>query len=205
MQGFIIKITKSIKEDLFVRILTHKHYYELYRFYGTRHNILYTGRKIDFEIEYNGIHIPKLRNIMHIAREYELQLNKVYVWQQFCILLDKHLHETKDIESFYFELMDKYSYIINKQNAKRAICSMYVHLLEFEGRLYHNNKCFICGETLLDTIAITRGFLFACPSCVVSPTIIDKKIMINFFETKSSINLDDLICNTLYDVVLQGL
>ncbi len=205
MQGFILKITKSIKEDLFVRILTQGHYYELYRFYGARHNILYTGRKIDFEIEYQGIHIPKLRNIIHLAKEYELQLNKVYIWQQFCLLLDKHLYETKDIESFYFELMEKYSYMLNKQEAKRIVCSMYISLLEFEGRLYKEEYCFICGDKLTQDIALTRGFLFACPSCVISPIIVNKKNMLDFYKTKSLININDDICIKLYEVILQGL
>lgn len=205
MQGFILKITKSIREDVIVKILTRGNYHTLYRFYGARHNILYTGRKIDFEIEYQGVRIPKLRNLTHLPKSYEVELDKVYVWQQFCALLDKHLNEAKQLESFYFDMMEHNVALLHKQDAKRVVCSMYVNLLEFEGRLYRESHCFICGALLRDFVAITRGFLFACPSCVTSPTVIQKKLMLDFYEIKSLINIDYVNCNRIYDVVLQGL
>ncbi|AQQ60250.1 hypothetical protein XJ32_09290 [Helicobacter bilis] len=205
MQGFILKITKSIREDVIVKVLTQGHYHTLYRFYGARHNILYTGRKIDFEIEYQGVHIPKLRNLTHLPKPYEVELDKVYVWQQFCALLDKHLHEAKQIESFYFELMEHSVTLLHRQNARRLICSMYASLLEFEGRLYREDSCFACGALLHEFVALTRGFLFACPSCVTSPIIMQKQLMLDFYETKSLINIDDINCDRIYEVVLQGL
>ncbi len=205
MQGYILKITKSIKEDVIVKILSPNHYYTLYRFYGARHTILYTGRKIDFEIEYHGVYTPKLRNIMHLSRDYETQLDKVYVWQQFCNLLDKHLYDTKDVDSFYFELLDTHVKLLAKQNAKRLVCCMQAHLLEFEGRLYQEDKCFICDALLHDEVAITRGFLLACPSCVVAPICVNKKQIFQFFTTKSLINMQDYDCARLYEILLQGL
>lgn len=205
MQGFILKITKSIKEDVIVKILTQGHYHTLYRFYGSRHNILYTGRKIDFEIEYQGIYMPKLRNLMHLAKPYETQLDKVYIWQQFCTLLDKHLNEAKQLESFYFDIMEYSATLLHKQDAKRLICSMYANLLEFEGRLYMESYCFVCGSLLHDIVAITRGFLFACPSCVKKPIIMPKKLMLDFYETKSLINFTNDDCMKIYEIVLQGL
>lgn len=205
MQGFILKITKSIKEDVIVKILTQGNYHTLYRFYGARHNILYTGRKIDFEIEYQGIYIPKLRNLMHLAKPYEMQLGKVYIWQQFCTLLDKHLNEAKQVESFYFDIMERSATLLHKQDARRLVCSMYANLLEFEGRLYRESHCFICGDILYDIVALTRGFLFACPSCVKKTIIMPKKLMLDFYETKSLININDEECARIYDVVLQGL
>lgn len=205
MQGFILKITKSTKEDVIVKILTERNYHTLYRFYGARHNILYTGRKIDFEIEYHGIYMPKLRNIMHLAKHYETQLDKVYVWQQFCTLLDKHLSEAKQLESFYFDIMEHNVTLLRRQDAKRVVCSMYANLLEFEGRLYRESHCFICGSLLHDIVAITRGFLFACPGCVKKPTIMSKKLMLDFYETKSLINFNDNDCIKIYDTLLQGL
>lgn len=205
MQGYILKLTKSIKEDMIVKVLTSQHYYTLYRFYGARHNILYTGRKIDFEIEYQGIYMPKLRNIMHLPRDYEMQLSKVYVWQQFCNLLDKHLNEAKEIDSFYFDLLNKHSTLLAKQNAKRLICCMQAYLLEFEGRLYQEEECFICGTKLNDEVAVTRSFLLACPSCIISPILIEKRLILEFFKTKSLINMNDYNCDKLYNVLLQGI
>ncbi len=205
MQGFILKITKSIREDVIVNVLTQGYYHTLYRFYGARHNILYTGRKIDFEIEHQGIYIPKLRHLMHLAKPYETQLEKVYIWQQFCALLDKHLFEAKQTESFYFDIMEHSVNLLHKQDAKRLVCAMYAHLLEFEGRLYREEHCFICGTLLHDFVALTRGFLFACPSCVVTPVVISKKLMLDFYTTKSLINFDDKECIKLYEIVLQGL
>ncbi|RDU65364.1 recombination protein RecO [Helicobacter didelphidarum] len=205
MQGFILKLTKSIKEDMIVKILTTKHYYTLYRFYGARHNILYTGRKIDFEIEHQGIHLPKLRNIMHLARNYEKQLERVYVWQQFCNLLDRHLQDTKEIDQFYYNLLNQHSKILEKQNPKRLVSSAYVKLLEFEGRLYHENICFICGNTFQDKVAITQGLLLACLNCVTAPVIMNKKDILDFYETKSLINISDSECTKIYNTILLGL
>lgn len=205
MQGFILKITKSIKEDVIVKILTRGHYHTLYRFYGARHNILYTGRKIDFEIEYQGVYIPKLRNLMHLAKPYELQLEKVYVWQQFCNLLDKHLHEAKGVESFYFDALEQSVNLLCKQDSKRVVCTLYANLLEHEGRLYTENQCFVCGAMLQESVALTRGFLLACPSCVAHSFLFPKKLIFDFYATKSLMNLDDVICAHLYEVLLQGL
>ncbi|RDU73107.1 recombination protein RecO [Helicobacter aurati] len=210
MQGFILQITKSIKEDVLVKLITTKHYYTLYRFYGARHSILYAGRNIDFEVEYQGIYIPKLRNIFHIAREYEQDLEKVYIWQQFCSLLDKHLqepnsHEPKEIPPFYYTMLENGVRKLKKQQAKRVACCMYAELLEFEGRLYQKENCFICDNKLEKKIAITRGFLLAHPACVHSPALLDRDSVMKFYATKNLINFNNEECANLYQIVLEGL
>lgn len=205
MEGFILQITKSVREDLIVKILTSGHFYTLYRFYGARHSIIYTGRKIDFEIEYQGIHMPKLRNMMHLSREYERDINKVFIWQQFCGLLSRHLGESKELSSFYFELLDSHTSALNKQNPKRVIISMYLKLLEFEGLLYNKQNCFMCGENLGENIALTQGFLLAHPSCVLEPVILNKIKILELFNTKSLINITDIESTQIYEVILKGL
>lgn len=205
MEGFILRLTKSVREDLIVKILTPSHYYTLYRFYGARHSILFTGRKIDFEVEYQGVYIPKLRNIMHLSRDYERDINKVFVWQQFCMLLDRHLDDTKELSSFYFNLLDKNSKMLVKQNAKRLVIKMYLLLLEFEGRLYNKDTCHICGKYLEEDVALDVGYLLACPSCVLRPVILPKKQILDCFNNKSAINLNDIECDEMYNVILLGL
>ena len=205
MEGYILRIIKSIKEDVIVKILTLKNYHTLYRFYGARHSILFTGRKIDFEIEYQGVHIPKLRNLTHLAREYERDIEKVFIWQQFCGLLDKHLDGTKGVDRFYFQALDAKSRILSKMDAKRLVIHLYMDMLEFEGRLYSEDFCFICGARLDSKIAVTNGFLLACPQCIINPTIMDKRRVLESFETHSLINMDDKECSMLYNVVLLGL
>lgn len=205
MEGFIIAMRKSIREDMIVNVLTHRHYQSLYRFYGVRHSILHVGRKIDFEIEYHGLYMPKLRNISHLYRNYELQVDKVFIWQQFCHHLHKHLHDTKELEPFYFLLLDSHSMLLCKQDARRLICSMYAKLLDFEGRLYNSESCFICGDKLQDIVALNRGYLLSCPNCVYEPKLIKKRDILDFFNTKSLINLEDSECSILYETLLEGL
>lgn len=210
MQGFILRITKSIKEDVIVKLITPRHYYTLYRFYGARHNILYTGRNIDFEVEHQGIYMPKLRNIFHIPKKYEMDLDKVYIWQQFCTLLDNHLqepnsHEPKEISSFYYNMLENGTNRLIKQHAKRVVCYMYVELLEFEGRLYKKDTCFICDNRLDNEIAVTRGFLMAHPTCINPQTSLDRDCVMQFFETKNLMNLSNEECNILYQVILEGI
>lgn len=205
MEGFILQITKSIREDLIVKILSKGHFYTLYRFYGARHSIIHTGRKIDFEIEYQGVYMPKLRHLMHLSREYEKDIEKVFVWQRFCMLLSRHLSETKELSNFYFDLLDDNSKVLNKQNAKRTIIQMYIQMLEFEGRLYSSDVCFMCGERLGENVALGQGFILACPKCIIDPLIINKAKILELFKIKTLINITDIESAKIYDLILHGL
>ena len=205
MEGFIIAMNRSIREDMVVRILTRRHYYSLYRFYGVRHSILHVGRKIDFEIEHQGVYMPRLRNMSHLYRDYERFIDKVFVWQQFCYHLDRHFNEAKELEPFYFELLDRHVSALAKQEARRLVCSMYVKLLEHEGRLYKSDVCFICGEKLPNIVALSRGYLLACLNCIHQPKTIAKDKILNVFTIKSLMNLDDNECQVLYEVLGEGL
>lgn len=205
MQGYIVKIIKSVREDLIVKVLTKNEYYTLYRFYGARHNIIYVGRKIDFEIQ-KDINFPKLRNIVHIPKQYELDINKAYVWHKFMVLLDMHLD--KQLEEFYFNLLEFGTHLLTKQNPMRVICLLALELLDFEGRLYKDNKCSLCGEKLGEKIIISKGFICSCEKCILDPmnefVILSRKLKDDFLN-KSLINIDDLTIKNLYQIVLQGL
>ncbi|WP_181881520.1 recombination protein RecO [Helicobacter sp. MIT 99-5507] len=206
MQGFISGITKLKNEDIIVQIITQNKFLSLYRFYGLRHSIISIGRKIDFDIEYNGQFIPKLRNIIQLGFAYESDFTKLYYWQQFLKLLNNHLRDTEDIPSFYFEMLNNGAIILNKQNPSRVLIEMYVKLLHFEGRLSLDSNCFICNEELSNKIAVTRGFLCAHNSCLINNIeVIDKDLFFGFIKLKKSIFLNDSEVEYLLNALLLGI
>lgn len=210
MQGYILKLTKSVREDLIVRLLTQNHYYTLYRFYGARHNILLLGRHVDFEIEYQGIYIPKLRHILHLPKAYEEEASKLAIWQKFCFLLDRHLGEAegadpKGVPPFYYDLLEEGTRRLKRQDAQRVICYLYIELLDFEGRLYDSDRCFVCDGVLLGSVAVARGFLLAHPSCLPNPFVFRLSDIRGLYQTKNLINLSDWDCQALYSVIEGGL
>ena len=78
MQGYILHKTSIKNQDLLLRVLTPNKLIELYRFYGMRHSIIDTGRKIDFDIQHNGYFIPKMRNILQLSYPWEKEYERVY-------------------------------------------------------------------------------------------------------------------------------
>lgn len=205
MQGYILNITKSVREDLFVKILTNHAYYTLYRFYGKRHSIIHAGRKIDFEIEESGIYIPKLRNILHLMQHYETSLQKVYIWQRFCSILDFHLNDINEVNPFYFNQVDSAAKILHRQDAKRVVLNLALNILDYEGRLYLNEKCHICNTKFNSSVALTHSFLLACPRCIINPCILDFQKIQEAFKIKSFINFSDNEIIKIYEILLFGL
>lgn len=206
MIGYISNITKLKNEDIIVRIITNNNILNLYRFYGLRHSIINIGRKIDFEIDSNGIFMPRLRHISQIKFNWENDNNRLYYWQQFIKLINKHLSDIETLPSFYIEILDKGAIYINKQAPARVLLDLYVNILSFEGRLFLNNKCFICNLKLDNDIVITRGFLTAHKTCIPNSinTIAAKKFF-HFLSNKKSIFLDDNNINYLLKIMLNGL
>lgn len=206
MQGFISGITKLKNEDLIVQIITQNKFLSLYRFYGLRHSIINIGRKIDFDIEYNGQFMPKLRNIMQLGFVWESNYVRLYYWQQFLKLLNLHLRDTEDIPNFYFELLNNGALILSKQNPSRVLIEMYVKLLNFEGRLNLDSNCFICGNSLSPRVAVARGFLCAHNNCIPNNIqMIDKDIFFNFISIGKSTFLRDSEVEYLLKVLLLGI
>ncbi len=206
MQGFISGITKLKNEDIIVQIITQSKFLNLYRFYGLRHSIISIGRKIDFDIEYNGQFMPRLRNIMQLGFVWESDYFRLYYWQQFLKLLNSHLQDTEDISNFYFNLLNNGAFVLSKQNPCRVLIEMYLKLLNFEGRLNVDSNCFICGEELSSKVVVVRGFLCAHNSCIPNNTqMIDKDIFFNFISIGKSIFLRDDEVEYLLKVLLLGI
>ena len=206
MQGFISGITRLKNEDIIVSIITQHKFLSLYRFYGLRHSIISIGRKIDFDIEYSGQIIPKLRNILQLGYAWESDYTRLYYWQQFLRLLNNHLRDTEDIPSFYFDLLNRGAIILNKQNPARVLIEMYVRLLRFEGRLNVDSTCFICDEALPSQIAIARGFLGAHNHCMLNNIkVVDRDLFLDFMRLGKSTFLNDNEVEYLLKVLLLGI
>ena len=205
MQGFISGIRKQKNEDIIVHIITQSHFLTLYRFYGIRHSIIQIGRKIDFEVDYNGIFMPRLRAISQLGFEWENDYQKMRYFQGFMRLLDRHLNGTEEISSFYFELLNRALVIISKQRPNRALLDLYALLLENEGRKGLNNSCFICDEPLGDKIRIARGFLSAHPHCINGDFEIEKARFFDFLQNNKSAFLDEAEVEGLIAILMQGL
>lgn len=205
MQGFISGITKLKNEDLIVQVITHKHFLRLYRFYGARHSIISIGRKIDFNVEYQGQFLPKLRNVMQLGFSWEGEYTKLYYWQRFMGILNAHLRDTEEIPSFYFEMLDSAGLCLTRQAPNRVLIESYAKLLAFEGRLNLGDECFICQKPLDAEVAVARGYLCAHNACLPShaPSI-DKEKFFDFLRTARAIGLDENEVENLLSVLFMG-
>lgn len=205
MQGFISGIKKLKNEDIIVNIITQSHFLSLYRFYGMRHSIINIGRKIDFEVEYNGIFMPRLRAISQLGFEWENDLYKMRYFQGFMRCLDRHLNGTEEISSVYFELLNRAILIMRKQRPNRALLDLYALLLENEGRKSLEDSCFICNEILGDKIRVARGFLSAHKHCINGDFEIEKARFFEFLKSDKSVNLSEDEVEGLVAILMQGL
>lgn len=206
MQGFILSSTKIKNQDLILRILTPSHILQLYRFYGVRHSIIDVGRKIDFDIQNDGLFIPKLRNILQLGFSWEKEFDRVYIWKTFISLLNTHLRDVENLEEFYFELLEWGGHTLRRQNPMRVALEMYAKLLLYEGRSArcHSSECFVCGEMLESEVVLGRAFLLAHPRCVDGYKMRKDKI-VRFLDETSSVELEDGEIERLWGVFSQGL
>lgn len=210
MQGFISGIVRLKNEDLIVQIIAQRHFLSLYRFYGLRHSIIAIGRKIDFEIEYCGQFMPKLRNIAQLGFAWENDFTRLYFWQRFLGLLNRHLSGTNEIDEFYFELLSAAAIALQRQSPKRVLIESYAKILAFEGRraLAGQNPplCHLCQMPLDSQVALLRGFLPAHSFCGFFGTqTIALERFFGFLESARSIALSDSEVDFLLSVMLLGL
>ena len=205
MQGYIINISKVREEDLLVTILNPKKVKTLYRFYGARHSHIHLGYKIDYEAHpTNKENLFQLRNVSSLPYKWMLKREKFYIWQQFLQLLYKHLRDINEIDEFYYNLLEKMTQYLEKENPYRVIVESYTKLLEFEGRIHNDFNCFICGSPIKNKIILARGFLPACKNCIPKRGFDTEKV--NFlFKEKNSILIDDKEITELYTTILEGL
>jgi len=204
MQGYIININKVKDEDLIITILTQNKQYTTYRFYGARHSVINLGYKIDFELQYSyKSSIPQLRNILHLAQKWNVQRNRMYVWQQFIKSFYTHLKDIENIEDFYFDLLDLSYNIWGEQNPKRVAIESYIKLLEFEGRLHDDFICFECEKKIEKEVSFLRAFLPAHKQCVYTNGYNISHVK-ELFSNKSTIFFDDSNIESLWQLTCEG-
>ncbi len=205
MQGYIININRVKDEDLIVTILTQNYLYTVYRFYGARHGTINLGFKIDFELQASlKSSIKRLKDVMHLSFSWMYNHDKLRCWQRFIALFYNHLKQIREIDIFYFNLIDEAATKLEKQNVKRVAIEAYVKLLRFEGRLHVDNICFLCSKKLGNDIAIIRAFLPTHPAC--SNKLYINNIAINeLLQNQSSFFLTDDEISILWSILLEGL
>ncbi|MDA3908241.1 MAG: recombination protein RecO [Sulfurimonas sp.] len=206
MQGYIINLNKVKDEDLIVTIISKGSLETLYRFYGARHGVINLGFKIDYEIEDSAKStIGRLKDVVHIGFKWINDYKHLKLWQDFTALFHKHLIDAQELDDFYFDILDYASEQWNKQNPKRVAIESYAKLLENEGRLHSQLNCFLCSAMIEeDKISLVRSFLPTHKAC--SHTLgINKEALIELFENKSSIFLNDKEVDRLWYVLLEGL
>jgi recombinational DNA repair protein (RecF pathway) len=205
MQGFILHVRKAKNEDTIATILTPERLETLYRFYGARHPIVTTGFKVDFEIERDGMpFLPRLRHVIHLGYPWLKEPERLRTWQHFCALLHEHLRDVETPGSFYFDLLERYASVWHLQNPKRAAVEAYLELLAHEGRLHPPIDCFLCGGHLEEKCALARAYLPAHPRCLVARPL-DTDAVMQLFETKKTIHLEDDTVETLWLTLLEGM
>ena len=204
MQGFILKTTKVRDEDCIVDVLSESALVRAYRFYGARHSNIIQGYKIDFELSQNPNFLPRLSGVMHLGYAWLTSREKLLFWQQFMRLLYTHLKDAEHLDKFYYELLTEAAARFSKQNPRRIIVESYVKILEFEGRLHSEPYCFLCDEEILENIALCRSFLPAHESCAQRAGFAQDEIL-EFLQSKKTLNLNDETVERLYDITLEGL
>jgi hypothetical protein len=204
MQGYIININRAKDEDLIVTILSKNRKYTTYRFYGARHSTINLGYKIDFELQHSvKSKIPQLRNILHLGMKWNIDRDKMYIWQQYIKLFYQHLKDVEDIDEFYFNLIEKSLYLWDKQNSKRVAIERYVELLEHEGRLHSEFTCFKCENKIENEISLVRAFLTAHKECVYANGFQALHVE-ELFLRKSTIFFNDKEIDKLWSIVCEG-
>ncbi len=205
IKGFILSVKKAKDEDSIAMVLSPTDVRTYYRFFGARHSILQLGNLIDFEVEgENGRFMPRLRSLSHMGFPWIFDKNKLLLWHNFIKKFEPHLRDAEEIDSFYFNLLLDAAKKWDKQNPKRIICESYVTLLEYEGRLYPEENCFICEKHIEEDIALMQAFKPAHPSCIYSPSLPTKKVL-DFFKSKKTVFIDDAEIDYLFEIVMKGL
>ena len=205
MQGYIININRARDEDLILTILSNNRIYTAYRFYGARHSVINLGYKIDFELQHSyKSKIPQLRSVMHLAMKWNTDRERMYLWQQYMQLFFRHLKDIEEINSFYFDLIEKSFKLWNIQNSKRVAIERYIELLEFEGRLHNDFICFKCEKKIQGDISLIRAFLTAHKECIYTDGYNPLHVK-ELFLNKSTLFFNDKDIEKLWTIVCEGL
>lgn len=185
-------------------VLTTNNILTLYRFYGARHSHINLGYKIDFEAKSSiKSSIPQLSGVLHLAQKWNVEHNRMFIWQAFIKLFFLHLRDIDDIHNFYFDLLEDCSHIWHSQNPKRVAIEAYIKLLEYEGRLHDEFICFNCEEAIDEDPALIRGFMPAHEKCVWTNTY-NRLHVEELFLNKSSMFMSDEDVERLWKTMLEG-
>jgi recombinational DNA repair protein (RecF pathway) len=204
MRGYILNINRVRDEDMIVTILTRDSVIKAYRFYGARHSSINIGYKIDFELEESiRVTISRLREVVHIGYDWMLDNPKVYLWQQYIKLLAKHLRDVDEIDEFYYDMLESLESNLSMQNTKRAIIEKYVYLIEYEGRLHTDYRCFVCEREIHHHISLARSYLPAHQKCISTEPFEMYKLQ-ELFESKSTFLFDDFEIDMLWGILQDG-
>ncbi|MBL3520830.1 recombination protein RecO [Arcobacter lanthieri] len=204
MQGYIIDIKPVKDDDLIVTILCENELITSYRFYGARHSNINIGYKIDFELEVTKSNIARLKDVMQLGFPWILNVQKMYCWQRYLKLFYAHLKDLEYLDGFYFYILENLVKKIEKQNVLRAIIESYISILENEGRLHFDFECLICEIEIEDELCLLRGFLPTHKNCIKA-NIFNLKTIKELFYTKSTISLNDVEIEKLWNIILLGL
>jgi hypothetical protein len=191
-------------EDSIVMVLSDKEVRTYYRFFGARHSILQLGNLIDFEVEgEDGRFLPRLRSLSHLGFSWQFDKNRLLIWHNFIKQFEMHLKDTETIESFYYELLLDAAKKWEKQNPKRLVCESYIKLLAYEGRVHHEECCYICEAPLGSEVSLMQAFIPAHPECLYSAALPKEKIQ-TFFQTETTLYLEEEEVNYLFEIVMKG-
>ena len=205
MQGYILQVSKYRDEDVIVTILTPDSLLTLYRFYGARHSTVNLGHKVDFEVEnIVNVTISRLRNIIHLGTPWMGHAPTVMIWHHFIRLLGTHLRGIETVDRFYFDMLERLSKALERQNPKRACIDAYLEILAFEGRLHTEAYCFICDEPIVENLSLGRAFLPAHTHCIYGRKLPVGETM-DMLQTQKSLILDETTVNNLWDVLMEGM
>jgi hypothetical protein len=205
IKGFILSVRKAKNEDSIALILSPSQVRSYYRFFGARHSILQLGNLIDFEVEEEGNRfLPRLRALSHLGFPWLFDKNRLLLWHNFIQRFEPHLKDAEEIDPFYFDLLLSAAKKWDKQNPKRIVCEAYISLLAHEGRVHHDEACYICEMPIKeDQIALMQAFIPAHPHCIYSTSLAKEKVF-EFFETHKTTHLEDDEIDHLFDIVMRG-
>ena len=147
--------------------------------------------------------MPRLRSLSHMGFSWLFDKNRLLIWHNFIKKFELHLKDAQDIDPFYYNLLINAATKWDRQNPKRIVCESYISLLDYEGRLYIDEKCFICEQRIEEDIALMQAFKPAHPRCIYSPALPTKKIL-DFFKSKKSLFLEDYEIEYIYEVIMKG-
>ncbi len=204
MEGFILNLNRVKDEDLIVTILTKESLVTTYRFYGARHGTINLGFKIDFEQEYSQKStIDRLKDVIHIGYRWIGNHHRMRIWQEFCLLLGKHLRDATEVDEFYFALLEESSSKWEVQNPKRIAIEAYIKILEHEGRLHKEKVCFLCSLKIDKNISLVRSFLPTHKECSHSFSI-DESNFYELMNNQTTLFLSNAEIDQLWIVLTQG-